>query len=225
MPDGSPVYQRVSEDGTVTAEFDATIHAKGLTLDTSEVITEPPTETRIKWQRQSDGAYTADIRSVSANNANGSALDLLATTAFESSPGNKGYSGIKATTSDLVNAVGWAVRAFTQPNDGIHPTQSVTLIDGAGRSNFLQLADGTSARKITFNSGRTTMPASGATPSLFSFDINQPLLFFTGTLWPVVTWTGWQFAGATITAAGDVGVLGAFTTSAQAVDWSYVAIY
>jgi hypothetical protein len=53
------VGQQIAPDGTVTYDFDAHLHARGLDLDAGTGL-EPPSDRRVRWLRQSDGALVAD---------------------------------------------------------------------------------------------------------------------------------------------------------------------
>jgi hypothetical protein len=54
------VGQVVAPDGTITYDFDAHLHARGLDLDAG-TSTAPSPDQRVRWLRQSDGAVVADI--------------------------------------------------------------------------------------------------------------------------------------------------------------------
>jgi hypothetical protein len=54
------VGQQVAPDGTVTYDFDAHLHARGLDLDAG-TSNSPPADRRIRWLRQSDGAVIAEL--------------------------------------------------------------------------------------------------------------------------------------------------------------------
>jgi hypothetical protein len=54
------VGQTIAPDGTVTYDFDAHLHARGVDIDAAD-SSSPPTDRQLRWLRTSDGALIANL--------------------------------------------------------------------------------------------------------------------------------------------------------------------
>jgi hypothetical protein len=121
--------QIVAPDGTVTYDFDAHLHARGIDLDAGPLTT-PPGEQVVRWLRLSDGAQVASVTAYSDPAA-------LNEASIRSRNGaNTRIATLRCNTSEQVGA-GQAVYAQALSDTAGDITHK--LADQAGRSSFLKL--------------------------------------------------------------------------------------
>jgi hypothetical protein len=155
---------RVGIDGTITYDFDGHISARGLDLLASPPIggahspgdPKAPTDRRVGWANESDGATVAEIYSIIAAGIH--QLDLLATGPNSSSVQIVAEGGGATTKLSLSTAgvLGALTQAAVQA-----AAESRVLIDNLGRSSFVQVDGAIADLTIAPNGHLTTSLRDG----------------------------------------------------------------
>lgn len=133
MPRGAPTYLTIGADGSIGADFTGHISAQGVDLTASNTAS-IPNDNKITWRRSSNGAYVASIAASRDVDGSGLLSGLLLNAQSESFPNNHAsliLAGING------GAGPGQVRVDAQNNAG--PVSQRTVIDGDGKSNFLQV--------------------------------------------------------------------------------------
>jgi hypothetical protein len=141
---------------TYSVDASGNVNVTGINLPAGTTST-PPTQSRIRWLQQPGGAVAADLNAFSA-----AGVEELHVEATAISPGDtsniilRALDNTGATQADVIltQAGGGAQRVSADAG-----TQGVAIIDGSGRSSFLQLA-GTFLSAA--GTGTLTWPAAGA---------------------------------------------------------------
>jgi hypothetical protein len=155
------VGQRVAPDGTVTYDFDAHLHARGVDLDAG-TTTSPPSDSRVRWLRASDGALLADLFGYEGPAGAGAAVNGYQPVGVRQAQLQAAY--------DSVNGVAKVqASAYNPPG-----AQDRTIIDDRGRSHFVQLT-GPAAWYVEgyFVSVPVTL-TGGASAQLGPFTLGRP---------------------------------------------------
>ena len=142
----SPNYLTVNPNGTVGANFTGHVAAAGVDLPAG-VSASPPSDSRVRWLSQTDGAVLADLTAFTSgqrllaqsvyapdNDQAGIWLDARDAT-------NNSAAGIHLVSSPGANPNGYIdINAGTKLIGGYEfPAQQRRIIDSNGVSNFLQL--------------------------------------------------------------------------------------
>jgi hypothetical protein len=139
------VGQQVAPDGTVTYDFDAHLHARGLDLDAGDTST-PPNDRRVRWLRTTDGAVVAQIYSYDNVSFTETIVRGLAPDGSHASALAATYD--KAAGLSLVQALSGSAQRV--------------IVDDLGQSDFIQ---GIARRLTNVDFGNASVAWPGASPS------------------------------------------------------------
>jgi hypothetical protein len=121
------VGQQVAPDGTVTYDFDAHLHARGVDIDVGLTST-PPNDRRIRWLRADGGVVAQLFAYQDAQFVEGNLI-----TTPDNGARLSQISGLYIGATDVISA-----RALVTNPAKAPATQTRTIIDDTGASNFVQ---------------------------------------------------------------------------------------
>jgi hypothetical protein len=146
------IGQHIGVDGSLTYDFTGHIHAQGLDLDAGGGAGNNP---NVRWLRTSDGALVAQIDASSVGHV--STIEMVA----DDTSGSVGSAALTAIYDENVPLASVLASAayVGPPSTPLITNRVAKIIDGAGVSDFLQLA-ARAQRSINFGVNQVTFAAS-----------------------------------------------------------------
>lgn len=187
-----PTYVTINPaTGAVGALFTGLINALGVIIPTGSLVN-PAAANEIAWERASDNAITAYVGGVENNGQDNLIVAAQATAA--ANPGQVLIAGYGSGEPYSVLLVSSGTSGSVPVISGLVGTRPFfTLMDGNGRSNFLQIGSA-----ILSTAGTTTIPFPGGT---YEASANVFLPGASGTVYGVATATGRSDGGGLVMTA------------------------
>jgi hypothetical protein len=157
------VGQQVAPDGTVTYDFDAHLHARGVDIDVGLTST-PPNDRRIRWLRADGGVVAQLFAYQDAQFVEGNLI-----TTPDNGARLSQISGLYIGATDVISA-----RALVTNPAKAPATQTRTIIDDTGASNFAQVLGAPIKRMIEGPFSSSYSLPAGSSARLGPFTLSQP---------------------------------------------------
>jgi hypothetical protein len=138
------VGQTIAPDGTVTYDFNAHLHARGIDIDAG-LSFDPPVDRRVRWLRATDGALVADVYATDDSSGNREAV-LIARGRSAITADSEIVARNEDNTAESAVFRTWAGGGMVPRAEALAGAKQATVLDSNDVSSFLRWIAPSAAR-------------------------------------------------------------------------------